>query len=251
MTPRGRGDFRTAGQSRKAAAYHAPVPSDLFLPGHHAVYRGVHTDDSGLTGGPVVADLKPVVIAEHSASTLRLFTPAGSRTLLSRPVPAGRPKPWGPGEWELVDASWDRWNALFHHVAGEWRATWLLWSPAWEFLGWYVNLQEPLWQTRWGFDFRDLQLDIVVGPDRRWRWKDEDDLRRSLATGLISAGTEVGLRESAAAAVRAIATASPPFDDAASVWRPDSAWLPPALPDGEARDALLQWTASDALGRYE
>lgn len=225
------------------------MPGTRFSPGDHVVYRGVHIDDSGRTGGPVIADLKPAIVLEHSSQHLHLFTPAGSRTMVSRPIPPGRPKPWGPGEWELVPASWDRWNAVFHHVAGEWRATWLLWSPRWEFLGWYVNLQEPVWQTRWGFDFRDLQLDIVVAPDRSWRWNDEHDLQRSVASGLIGSGAESEIRRSAAGAVMAIESGGPPFDDASTRWWPTGETIVPALPDA-GRDGLLRWSPEDSLGRF-
>ena len=49
-----------------------------------------------------------------------------------------------------------------------------MWTPAWEFLGWYVNLEEPFRRTPLGFDVRDLQLDILVDPERKWRWKDSE-----------------------------------------------------------------------------
>ncbi len=214
------------------------------------LYRGVHIDESERTGGPVIADLRPAIVETHSDSELRLYTPAGSSTMVSRPIPAGRPKPWGPGEWALVPARWDRWNAVFHHRRGEWIATWLLWSPAWEFLGWYVNLQEPLWQTRCGFDFRDLQLDVVVRPDRTWRWKDEADLDRSLETGLIGRDTEAEIRSAARGAIEAIESASPPFDDASVSWRPSPTWVAPGLPGGADLAASLVWSPSDAVARF-
>ena len=171
--------------------------------------------------------------------------------MVSRPIPAVRPKPWGPGEWELVEASWDRWNAVFHHAAGEWRSTWLLWTPEWEFLGWYVNLQEPIWQTRWGFDSRDLQLDIVVAPDGGWRWKDEHDLVRSRETGLISRENESKVRASGAEAIRLIERGFPPFDAGAKEWRPPPGWANLTLPDVLAEIELRTWSPEDALGRFE
>ena len=53
------------------------------------------------------------------------------------------------------------------------------------FTGWYVNLEEP--GVRWddgevaGVDIVDQDLDIVVGPDRSWQWKDEDEFAERLA----------------------------------------------------------------------
>ncbi|MEO8539006.1 MAG: DUF402 domain-containing protein, partial [bacterium] len=156
-----------------------------FSPGQHILDRGPHVDDSG-GFSPVICDVRPMTVVQDSAERVALFLAAGTPTLMSRPREASQPKPWGPGEWDLVPSAWSRWNTLFNHERGEWRATWVMWAPNWDFVGWYVNLQEPLWRTRWGFDIRDLQLDILVAPDRTWRWKDEDDLARSIECGLIN-----------------------------------------------------------------
>lgn len=220
-----------------------------FQPGQPVLYRGPHVDDSGTMGSPVICDVKPMVVVEDSSERVALFLPAGTETLMSRPVLAAQPKPWGPGEWELVAGSWDRWNTLFLHIPGEWRATWVMWTPEWQFLGWYVNLQEPLWRTCWGFDIRDLQLDILVGPDRTWRWNDEDDFQRSIDCGLISAEHAGATRDSAAEAIGAIESKSPPFDGSFSGWRPDSGWQTPALPEGGALAEVLVWAEADCLGR--
>lgn len=228
-------------------AYHPRMP---FAPGQHVLYRGPHVDDSGLTGGPVICDVKPAVVVEDSAAMVALYVPAGTPTLYSRPLPTGRPKPWGPGEWELAPGSWDRWHAVFLHRPGEWRAVWVLWAPDWSFSGWYVNLQEPLWRTRWGFDIRDLQLDIVVSPDGSWRWKDQHDFDRSIATGLISDANAEATRRSAAEAIRATESQASPFDGSWLSWRPDPSWSIPRLPVGDHLRAALEWSASDGLERY-
>jgi hypothetical protein len=222
---------------------------ERFRPGQPVLYRGPHVDDGGAMGPPVICDVKPVVVVEDSPERIALFLPAGTATLMSRPVLATQPKPWGPGEWDLVLGSWDRWNTLFLHVPGEWRATWVMWTPDWQFLGWYVNLQEPLWRTGWGFDIRDLQLDILVAPDRSWRWKDEDDFQRSIDCGVICAEYAANTRASAAEAIEAIESGVAPFDQSRTSWRPDANWRPPVLPDGVALTKLLVWAESDSLGR--
>ena len=70
--------------------------------------------------------------------------PGGSRRggdSLSPPL-AARPRPWLEGEWERVDWMRNR-STIVLVVPGQRRATWLCWTPAWELLGWYVNLEEP------------------------------------------------------------------------------------------------------------
>ena len=192
---------------------------ERFVPGQPVLYRGPHVDDSGITGPPVICDLKPVTVVEDSAAVISLFLQAGTPTLMSKPNVAGAPKPWNPGEWELIEAAWDRWNTLYLQVPGEWRSTWVMWSPDWRFLGWYVNLQEPLRRTRWGFDVRDLQLDILVAADRTWKWKDE---------------VECGAW---------------PFETEIADWRPDSGWARRSLPDLAIRTEVLAWSAGDAIER--
>jgi predicted RNA-binding protein associated with RNAse of E/G family len=125
-----------------------------------------------------------------------------------------------------------------------------MWSPNWEFQGWYVNLQEPLWRTRWGFDIRDLQLDILVSPDWSWRWKDEDDLARSVDCGLINAENAAQTRASAAEAIALIESRSWPLDAEAKDWRPPAEWTRPALPEGAELGPVLRWSPEDGRGRY-
>lgn len=202
-----------------------------------------------MTGPPVICDVKPVVVVEDSPGTVALFMPLATGTLMSKPVPEGRPKPWGPGEWELVPGVWRYGHTLFLHVPGQWQATWVRWTADWEFDGWYVNLQEPLWRTRWGFDIRDLQLDIVVAADRSWRWKDEADFERSIDCGMISPASAEKTRRAAADALAAIEAGSWPYCDVWRDWRPQLDWTTPTLPDAADLAEALQWSPGDARAR--
>ncbi|MFN0095768.1 MAG: DUF402 domain-containing protein [Dehalococcoidia bacterium] len=200
------------------------------LAGAHILYRGIHIDESGRGGPPVVADVKPLVVIEDSATRTLLWMPAGTPTLLCVPNEQSQPKPWGPGEWRLERTSSWRWDALFVLSPASWWATWLLWEPGGRFRGWYVNLQEPFEPTPWGLDHRDLQLDILVPPDRRWRWKDIDDLERCEALGVMSAPVAARTRAEGEEATRQIEAGAWPFTVEATRWRPDPEWAPPDLP---------------------
>ena len=204
-----------------------------FASGAQILYRGVHIDECGLGGPPVVCDVKPMIVVEDTPARLALWMPAGTPTLLCVPNDRDQPKPWRPGEWQLVeDASW-RWDALFVLEPGAWWATWLLWMPDGAFRGWYVNLQEPFERTPLGFDHRDLQLDIVVAPDGAWRWKDIDDLDRCEQLGVISSAIAARTRAEGDLAAALIASRGDPFAEAAQTWRPDAAWPRPTLPGGD------------------
>jgi predicted RNA-binding protein associated with RNAse of E/G family len=97
---------------------------------------------------------------------------------------------------------------------------------------WYVNLEEPLRRTGLGFDTLDHELDVIVGLDGSWRWKDKDDLAEAIRRGVIPAQDEPRMRADGERAVRRILDREPPFDRDWTTWRPDPSWPIPVLPQG-------------------
>ncbi len=97
---------------------------------------------------------------------------------------------------------------------------------------WYVNLQDPLRRTRFGFDTVDHALDVLVRLDGTWTWKDEDELAEAVANGLFTPGDAERFRADGERAVQRILGGHPPFDRDWSSWRPDPAWPTPTLPEG-------------------
>jgi len=100
----------------------------------------------------------------------------------------------------------------------------LHWSPDWDFLYWYVNLERWLGRGSRTIDYVDDKLDLVVWRDGSVRWKDEDELERAAAEGLLDAA------EVRAEAERVLAAR--PWPSGWEEWRPDPSWPAPVLPDG-------------------
>ncbi len=100
------------------------------------------------------------------------------------------------------------------------------------FVGWYVNLQDPLTWSRFGYDTRDHFLDIIVGEDlKSWMWKDEDELARAVVLGLISSDEATSIRVNGEAVVDLIERGDIWWAD----WRntvPDVSLPIPVLPRG-------------------
>ena len=93
----------------------------------------------------------------------------------------------------------------------------------------YVNFQRPFARVAGGIDTLDLLVDLVVGPDLTWSWKDEDEYAHGRKLGLV---TDAEHREVAAAREQAVAmveASQPPFCDTPPNWRPDPAWARPRL----------------------
>ena len=102
------------------------------------------------------------------------------------------------------------------------------------FICWYVDLQEPFRRVPDGIVTRDQALDIVIDPDRHWRWKDEDHLARMIELGWIGEGRARELYREGEAVIETARKAAPPFDDRWTGWRADPTWPVPTLPDNWA-----------------
>jgi hypothetical protein len=138
------------------------------------------------------------------------------------------------GEWGFKDVEWKWGDTLYWVQPGAGHAVHIMWNQVpREFVGWYVNLQEPIRRTRFGFDFMDQDLDIVVKPDAcEWHWKDEDVMQQGLDLGIYTATEVQDIRAEGERVVERIRRRAAPFDDCWLDWKPDSGWPVPVLPAG-------------------
>jgi hypothetical protein len=107
-----------------------------------------------------------------------------------------------------------------HHVLsltrrGDAHSLWHMWDEDWNFVCWYVQLQDPVVERGGGLETTDHALDVFVEPDGMWRWKDEDDFAEAQALGVFT--------PEAAATVRAEGErviAAKPWPTGWEEWRP-------------------------------
>jgi protein associated with RNAse G/E len=145
------------------------------------------------------------------------------------------------GEWRQVDKAMrsDRWHGemLMFHPPGEAYSLWFFFREA-RFAFWYVNLEEPA--IRWhdgiaaGIDTIDYDLDLVVQPDRTWRWKDEEEFAEHLAhPDTYWVRDEAAVWAEGRRLVKLIEAGKFPFDRHRTDFRPDPTWIVPiVLPPG-------------------
>jgi hypothetical protein len=134
--------------------------------------------------------------------------------------------------WRLVDETWP-WYTTVLVRPGEAHAVHVMLGSAEEFVGWYINLQEPVRRTRLGFDFMDHELDIVVEPDLLcWEWKDEEQFERTQAAGRFTEAEARTIRAEAERAIGRIRAKASPFCDGRENWSPPNEWPIPVLPNG-------------------
>lgn len=131
----------------------------------------------------------------------------------------------GPGILQFIPAEGDHSVWFFRDAEGT-------------FQSWYVNLEDHA--IRWddgdlaGVDVIDQDLDIVVDPDRTWRWKDEDEFTERLALPEhYWVPDEQAVREEGRRVVKLIEAGAFPFDGTWTDFRPDPSWpVPAVLPPG-------------------
>ncbi len=146
------------------------------------------------------------------------------------------------GEWpgtpkRLNRLSWKSSVLMLHPPEGDY-SLWLFFGPGGEFRSWYVNLERPV--ARWddggtaGVDTLDYDLDIVVSPDLRWRWKDEDEFAYHLAhPDVYWCDDAEAVRAEGRRVVKLIEAGEYPFDGSFTDFVPDPTWgVPAEIPAG-------------------
>ncbi len=183
---------------------------------------------------------RPLRVVQDDQDLTALWFPRGTRWQAPT-TPAGREREPTraerlstcaiAGEWAFVEHVWEV-DTLQLLRPGDWHAVWVSWLPSGEHWGWYVNLQEPFERTARGFRTIDLVLDVIVDPDLRWRWKDEDELAVFVERGIIDAPLERRICEEALRVIADAEARRAPFGEGWQAWRPDPAWPLPQLPPG-------------------
>jgi Protein of unknown function (DUF402) len=176
----------------------------------------------------------PATVVEHTTA----------RTVLW--IAPGTPVRWPRGRHVAISELQDGWlheeaewygGRLMLHERGASHSAYVRWGRDGEFLGWYVNLEEPWRETTLGFDTTDHLLDIWIDPDRTWRWKDEDHLAEAVEIGLFTQEKADAVRSEGNRAIERIEAWKPPFSENWEQWRPDKALPLPQIPAGWDKSA--------------
>lgn len=109
---------------------------------------------------------RPFTVVEDDGERLLLWMPRGTR----RKVPMTPPSRRDPATLD---------DRIIELLA---RRDWVYVDHLW------------LRRTPLGFRAMDLLLDVVVEPDLRWRWKDEEQFRRIIELGIFDEGTVARVR---------------------------------------------------------
>jgi uncharacterized protein len=198
-----------------------------WTPGRAAMVRTVRPNGR-------VHSVLPVTVVQDDDDVLALYLAPGTvckRRAGRRGGPRGRLLVEATGGHE--DWTWRDHRRLSLWRPGEMFTISLFWRESDDrFVDWYVDIAAPIRRTPLGIDTRDLDLDIVIDPDRQWRWKDEDELLWRLESGYRTAEDVAAIRAAGEQALALLAAGDPRFDQRWVAWRPDPAWPLPSVPAG-------------------
>ena len=182
---------------------------------------------------------KAVIVAEDSDEAISYWWPAGAGWVVTRAMTTPRDRMFAAtldelrrGSWDTTTVPWEETDVLATTVPGSWLVVWHMWHhDSGEFACWYVDLKRPHVRTPVGFDTYDLDLDIVVLPDRSWKWKDEKEFALRRDAGFITAEEADAIAHAAKSTISLIESGAPPFDGSLLDWRPHSGWPVPTHPE--------------------
>ena len=169
---------------------------------------------------------------------LRLWLAHGSPLIREVTLDGQNPRDMPFAEWieapkHVVLDTYRGPSILKFNPPGASYSIWWLWAPGGRFAAWYVNLEEP--SVRWddgevaGIDLTDQDLDIWVWPDRRWAFKDDDELEERLGfPDHYWVNDAEAVWAQARAIVPVIEAGAFPFDGTWCDFRPDPQWTIPA-----------------------
>ncbi|BEL06951.1 DUF402 domain-containing protein [Actinoplanes sichuanensis] len=181
-----------------------------------------------------VADLGDAVLLWAPADNAAWhFTLPDGRGMGEVPLPE-----WSASDRIPVPHTIDHGVLSWHPRERDYSIRWFF-RPDGTFFRWYANLEAPpaLWRhgDLTGLDTTDWDLDVVVEPDRGWRWKDEELFATRLTMPEAYWADDEDRVRRAGQEVIALAEAGKfPFDGTWRDFRPDPAWppLPRELPPG-------------------
>jgi hypothetical protein len=200
-----------------------------FAPGSPVVLRDFYPD------GRIRAVECGVVVAEDEHGTMVWV--GGGSAVVRRTAIDGRPTRGLPVEEKMrlptlpVTDVWNGFGVLVLTPPDGGAGVWWFFDPAGTFAGWYVNLQAPARRWWGGIDLEDQALDVVIDPDRTWRYKDEDEFRqRTGMPGFWTAAEAAAIEGEARRVIGRAEAAAAPFDGRWCDFRPEPKWVPTALP---------------------
>ncbi|MEU0135026.1 DUF402 domain-containing protein [Streptomyces sp. NPDC006296] len=148
------------------------------------------------------------------------------------------PEARSPHGYPVRAGRWPRGSALIHQPTGAGHAVFWFFGRGHDFRGWYVNLEHRIHRGE-DIDVADHELDVVVAPDRGWRWKDERSFAEKTGhPAYWSAEEAVAIRTEGRRVTRLAEAGAFPFDGSWCTFTPPPHWTRPPRGPAPAHTVL-------------
>jgi hypothetical protein len=203
-------------------------------PGDTLALRGMYNGHPWYVQSAIVVQDTPAEVAMLILPGAECAAPAGY--IHQKHGPEGRWERWQEmlnPPWTLEKYTWQTNRFLILLKPGEFFATIYIWQQATDlFQCYYINFQLPYRRSPYGFDTFDLELDLVIGPDYGWQWKDAEDYQRGIEAGILIPEWTQGIETAKKDVFAKLAQRHYPLNGRWLDWKPDPAWAAPQLPAG-------------------
>jgi hypothetical protein len=200
--------------------------ADFFRPGQTIVRRNYR--------GPHVSWAQATTVVSDGEQGLVLWLPVGADfefrlnadgTMLRT---AGSVEEYGAAP--LIRRNWRENSLLMWHPPGQAHSVWWFFRDG-QFRYWYINLESPYTRGPDWIANVDHHLDVIVNPDRSWKWKDEQDLDEATdVPGFWTAEQAAAIRAEGRRVVGIVQTGAFPFDGTWCDFQPMPHWPTPRMP---------------------
>jgi protein associated with RNAse G/E len=202
--------------------------TNLWKPGDVIAWRGVYRNR--------VWHAMPTFVVKDTLQGLVLALMPGTDCMVEENYIKGKKN--GRRRWDFKDENWRlekfTWHTnrlLFILEPEKYYSTIFFWNHERnEFVSYYINFQLPFRRTQCGIDTLDLELDIDANPDFSFEWKDLDDYKKGIETGIILPEWVDEIEIAKTEVLDRLAKRLYPFDGSWLNWKPDPNWAPPKLP---------------------
>lgn len=141
--------------------------------------------------GPRTWCALPVTVLSDGPNQAVLRIQAGTEWVAAYGPDGRRAHGW-QRRWRLRRSRWHGHDGTYVVEWGRWYGIAVFTDPRTRHVHkWYVNCQDPLRRTAWGFDTMDRELDIELcsAEGERPRWKDMRQFNRLIRSGALGAHT--------------------------------------------------------------
>jgi protein associated with RNAse G/E len=133
--------------------------------------------------------------------------------------------------WALKNYSWHTFRSLFVLEPQKYYTTVFYWNAENDqFLCYYVNFQTPFTRSHYVIETQDLELDLRINPDFSYKWKDLEEYKKGIQTGVILPEWIPGIESAKGEILEKLEKRHYPFDGSWLDWIPDPTWSAPKLP---------------------